>query len=142
MDEETQELYDAVMSLWCSGDVRSKQIALGQLHFFDIPKSVFIWKAIKSEWKKSKIINNWGIAYADGRELSEQGEVEIFKMDFMGGELRVVDHSHAVFLESPHFTHLLLLGKWENSRVDEMYSKIFKAFKRIVFSYVELLLPK
>ncbi|MCW8966152.1 MAG: hypothetical protein OQK82_05650 [Candidatus Pacearchaeota archaeon] len=141
MDKETKELHDAVMSLWNSPVLKNKEIALSQLHFFDIPKSKFIWNDIKSKWSKKNIIKNWTIAYADGKELSEQGEIELFKMDFMCGELRIIDMSHAVFLESPHYKQLLKLGDWGNAMVDEMYSKVFKGLKKMVFSHTELLLP-
>ncbi len=58
MNKETKELFDAVLSLWESDNLRNKELALAQLYYFEIPKAKFIFEFIKSKWSKRNIINN------------------------------------------------------------------------------------
>jgi len=127
-DLELKELQDAIYSLFNSGQGSSQKIALMQCENVGLNKFDLIWSWIKKNWKKKKIIKDWGLAYADG-ELERNGEYCIFKCDLIGGEFSIIDLGDKVYVWLPNRSSGIVLANWGDKDVGSMYNAIFRNIK-------------
>ena len=128
------KLRDSVIRLFESGQKKSQVLALSQCKLVGMLKSELIWGYVKKNWDKKKIISDWGKAAAGGYAV----DIVIFKLDFLGGDLKVLDDSDMVYLSIPGNDNILL-SEWLDSDVDATYKRAYKRFKHTMLNLPQII---
>jgi hypothetical protein len=136
VDKETEKLQTAVISLFSSGQKHNQILALQQCKLVGLQKNKLIWDYVKKDWNKNNIIENWGLAYAEGLLSSDY---VVFEVDFFDGKIQLIDSNEAVYLSIPDHKSRQVIANWNERAIDEMYTEVYKRFKNSMLNLLQII---
>ena len=136
VDKETEKLQTAVISLFSSGQKHNQILALQQCKLVGLQKSKLIWDYVKKDWNKNKIIEAWGVAYA---ETALSSEYVVFEVDFFDDKIQLIDSNEAVYLSIPDHKERIKMSDWLEHDVELMYNSMYKRFKNSMLNLLQII---